>query len=560
MTEEQFYADILSLLKQSTLTKEELHKKKLLLAKEYGLKKIPSDIEILLRASPQERKQIGLVTKPMRTQAGVSPIAIMSAPFACPHGKCTFCPDHLKEGIPMSYTGKEPASMRGKRWNWDAYLQTFNRLEQYVLIGHNPQKCEVIVMGGTMPSYPIAYQKQFTKDMFKALNDFGELFFPEGELDIDTFKEFFELPGDKNDPQRHKNIEEKLFLQKANNPLSLEEEQKRNERSYIRCVGMTFETRPDCGLFPHGNLMLELGVTRVELGVQTVYDESLLITNRAHDSKMNKDSIHILRDLGFKLNFHLMPGLPGADKKRISYEKDLEGMKQIFTDEDYRPDMIKLYPCMVMPNTPLEKDYKEGLFEPMGTDEALELLKELMPEVPEYCRIMRVQRDIPTYRTTAGVDKTNLRQMADQKAILCRDIRSREVKDHVVAEENIRILTKTYTANGGVEHFISAEDVTQDLIIGFVRLRYPSTIPRKEFTPQTAMIRELHVYGYSTPLQKDGLIQHRGWGKKLMRAAEEQAKKDGKNKMLVISGVGVRAYYQDKLGYTHEGPYMSKEL
>lgn len=560
MSREPFYEDIIKLIIQEDLSKEQLHQKKLTIARKHSLKHIPSDINILLAATLQERKQMRLLSKPMRTQAGVSPIAIMSAPFKCPHGKCTFCPDHLKEGIPMSYTGKEPASMRGLRWGWDAYLQTFNRLEQYVLTGHNPQKCEVIIMGGTMPSYPIAYQKQFIHDMFKALNDFSELFYPNGELDLDSFKEFFEVPGDRNDEQRVARIENRMREEKEANTTSLQEEKSRNERSEIRCVGLTFETRPDCGLLPHGNLLLELGATRIELGVQTVYDESLLITHRAHDSEMNKESIQILRDLGFKLNFHLMPGLPGKDKKRISYEKDLAGMRQIFTDPGYKPDMIKLYPCMVMPNTPLAKDHEEGIFEPMETKEAIRLLRELMPDVPEYCRIMRVQRDIPTYRTQAGVDKTNLRQMVNEEPVLCRDIRSREVKGQVVADEDIEIVIREYEASNGREFFISAEDVKQDILIGFCRLRYPGACLREEITDESALIRELHVYGHATPLTKDGVIQHRGWGTKLLKKAEEIARSDKKKKMVVISGVGVRAYYIDKHGYEHDGPYVSKQL
>ena len=558
---EAFYDEIIGLLMQEELTKDALHQKKLSLAKEHALKRIPSDIDILLNATLQEREQINLLMKPIRTQAGVSPVAIMSAPFACPHGKCTFCPDHLKEGIPMSYTGKEPASMRGKRWDWDAYLQTYNRLEQYVLMGHSPQKCEVIVMGGTMPSYPVQYQRSFMKDCFKALNDFGERFYPEGELDLEAFKEFFELPGNKEDAQRVARVEKKLREQKKlGQERTLQEEQTRNERAYIRCVGLTFETRPDCALEPHSNLMLELGVTRVELGVQTVYDESLHITHRAHDSAMNKRSVQILRDLGFKLNFHLMPGLPGADKKRISYEKDLAGMKEIFVDEGYRPDMIKLYPCMVMPNTPLAEDYQAGIFEPMQTQEAIKLLRELMPHVPEYCRIMRVQRDIPTYRTEAGVDKTNLRQMVHEQPVKCRDIRAREVKDEKILAQDVEILIKEYPASGGVEYFISAEDTKQDLLVGFLRMRYPKESLREEITSETAIIRELHVYGHATPLSKDGTTQHRGWGTKLLQEAERIATQAGKKKMVVISGVGVRAYYIDKHGYHHDGPYVSKEL
>lgn len=555
-----FYDEVIGELSERELSKNELHKRKLALVKKHGLKKIPTDIDILLHATMEERKSMKLRAKPMRTRSGVSPITIMCAPLPCPHGKCTFCPDHLKEGIPMSYTGKEPASMRGMRWKWDAYFQTFNRLEQYVVMGHDPHKCEVIINGGTMPSFPLKYQVDFIRDMFCALNDFGDLFYEDGELLLDSFKEFFELPGSVKDKAREQRIRERMQELKQEKESTLEQEQARNERNAIRCIGLTFETRPDCGLLPHGNLMLRLGGTRIELGVQSVYDECLAVTNRCHDSQLNKASVQVLRDLGFKLNFHMMPGLPGADKRRISYERDLEGLREVFSDPDYRPDMLKLYPCMVMPNTPLFKDYEQGLFEPMGTEEATKLLREFLPEVPEYCRVMRVQRDIPTYRTAAGVDKTNLRQIVHDEPVDVRDIRAREVKDQLVNPDAIEFVSREFEASGGTEFFVSVEDTSQDVLLGFVRMRFPASQPREEITASTAIIRELHVYGFSTPLSQEGDTQHQGWGSKLLRYAEELARERGKDKMVIISGVGVRAYYIDKHGYEHDGPYVSKRL
>ncbi len=554
---EAFYDEIISKIKNGGLTGSGLHKLKLSLVKKYNLKKIPTDIDIMLHMTAKEHKETTLLTKPMRSQSGVCPITIMCAPLPCPHGACTYCPDHIKEGIPMSYTGKEPASMRGLRWNWDAYMQTFNRLEQYTVMGHIPQKCEVIINGGTMPSFPLKYQVDFITSMFKALNDFGDMFFADGELDIDKFKEFFMLPGDIRDKERQEAIRDKMLLLKSGST-TLKKEQSRNETAFCRCIGLTFETRPDCGLLPHGNLLLSLGATRIELGIQSVYDEVLKVTNRCHTSETSKKSIQVLRDLGFKLNFHIMPGQPDSDKRRISYEKDLQGLKQIFSDPAYRPDMIKIYPCMVMPNTPLYDDYKKGMFSPMSTEQAIRLLHDFLPSVPEYCRVMRVQRDIPTYKTAAGVDKTNLRQLAGVKNI--RDIRAREVRDQVVDINDVKILVKEYDASGGTEFFISAEDTRQDLLLGFCRMRFPYEFLREEITPSCALIRELHVYGFATKLGLDGKTQHKGWGSLLLRKAEEIALSKGKDKMVVISGVGVREYYIKKHSYKHDGPYVSKVL
>jgi elongator complex protein 3 len=303
-------------------------------------------------------------------------------------------------------------------------------------------------------------------------------------------------------------------------------------------------------------------VTRIELGVQTVYDDILKFVNRGHDIDHTKKSIADLRDLGFKLNFHMMPGLPDADGIRISKQKDIECLKTIFHDSDYRPDMIKIYPCMVMPGTELYKIYKEGIFEPLSTEEAAEIIVESYKFIPEYCRIMRIQRDIPTYATTAGVDRTNLRQYVDELA-KSKGVTSRDIKAREIGLENIdgvpEIIIREYTASDGKEYFISME--LQDKILGFVRLRIPSRCLHPVITETSALIRELHVYGQAVGIGQsdDSKTQHKGLGKKLMAKAEEIAIDNGKDKIIIISGVGVRGYYR-KLGYRLEGPYMVKML
>jgi len=302
--------------------------------------------------------------------------------------------------------------------------------------------------------------------------------------------------------------------------------------------------------------MLEYGTTRVELGIQTVYEDALKKTNRGHTVKDSINSIRILKDLGFKLNFHMMPGMPGVNKK-----KDLESLRQIFEDEDYKPDMLKIYPTLVMPGTPLKIQYDKGLFKPLTTQEAAEMIVETKKIIPRYCRIMRIQRDIPTNVTEAGVDRTNLRQYVEklqkEKGVICNCIRCREIKMQIIkGTPKLEIIE--YDASCGKEFFISFKD-DNDKLLGFCRLRFVSQSLREEITGNSAIIRELHVYGAAIGLKEEGKVQHKGLGKKLMAKAEEIAIEHKKDKMLVISGVGVKEYYR-KLGYVDDGVYVSKEL
>lgn len=556
MRNKSFYKELVDEIKEHNLSKADISKLKVKLCKKHGVKELPTDIEVLFASKNKDIGAIKLQTKPGRTASGVAVIAIMSKPLKCPHGKCSMCPSNTKKGIPQSYTGAEPATMRGARNNYDPYLQVMNRLEQYALLGQNFDKIELIIMGGTFPSFPKKYQEEFITYALKAMNDFSKTFMKKKSVIHDKFKRFFLLPGKVGDETRTKMIQEKLL--KLKGKTSLIKEQERNETSQIRCVGMTFETRPDYGELKQGDYMLKLGATRVELGVQSVYESALKRIERGHTVKQTKDSIRTLKDLGFKINYHYMPGLPG-----INYKKDLEGMKKLFFDPNFRPDMLKIYPCMVIPGTKLYEEYKEGKFKPMTTKKAIEMISEFKKHVPTYCRIMRVQRDIPTNKTTAGVDKTNLRQMIDEKKHGCRCIRCREAghiyqKKGLIPEE-IEIIVSEYEASGGKEFFISAEDTKKDILLGFCRLRFPSQTLRKEITPDSALIRELHVYGEAVLIGEKGVTQHSGWGKKLLSKAEEIAKKNKKKKVVITSGIGVRQYYK-KLGYQKEGPYMVKKL
>jgi len=580
-----FYQEIIKELKENDFTEKQFAKLKRDLCLKHNQKTIPTNIQILMHVPEEEIPQLKhkLVTKPVRSISGVAPVAIMTKPFPCPHAKtvgpCIMCPGGLDSAfgdVPQSYTGKEPATMRGIRNKYDSYFQVFNRLEQYIILGHNCEKVELILMGGTFPSFAEDYQEEFVKFAFKAMNDFSEMFYnADGEFDYVKFKDFFELPveieklGDKDRIER---IQARLSdLKKKTKECDLEEEQKRNEISKVKCVALCIETRPDYGLLEHGNKMLRLGCTRVELGVQSVYDDVLEKIKRGHGTKETIQSIQVLKDLGFKIAAHYMPGLMSlveTDEKK-AYQKDLAGMKQLFSDPNYKPDMLKLYPCMVTKGTKLYDIWKDGNYSPLDTEQAAKLIAEFKPFIPEYCRVQRIQRDIPSYQIEAGVDMTNLRQYMMQKFNpKCRCIRCREPKGKEINWDKIEIKIDEYEASGGKEFFISVEDIQNDLLLGFLRLRFSSDSSldneefkqsRPEITEQSAIVRELHVYGTATALGEEGNIQHKGLGKQLMAKAEEIAKSAGKNKIIVISGIGVRAYYQ-KLGYSLEGPYMVKKL
>lgn len=541
-------------------TSENLSKLKKEIGIKYSLSNPPTNIELLTNVNKEELSSFKskLLSKPTRTISGVAPVAIMTAPFACPHGKCTFCPggpNSFFGDVPQSYTGHEPTTMRAIRNHYDPYLQVFNRLEHYLVIGQNPNKVELIVMGGTFPALTEEYQNSFVHDAFKAMNDFSELFFKNNELDFEKFKEFFELPGDIESKERTEKIHTKILKIKNSNQTTLELEQKRNESSVIRCVALCVETKPDWAKLSEGNRMLLQGCTRVEVGIESVYDDVLLKTHRGHTLNDTKESFRILRDLGFKISAHYMPGLPLTDK-----ERDLEGMKELFSNSDYRPDMLKIYPCMVSPGTALYQEWKKGTFKPQTTEEAASLIAEFKPFIPEYCRVQRINRDVPTKFWSAGVGQTNLRQYIHEKfKPKCRCIRCREPKDHQINFEKVEITVQEFEASGGKEFFISADDTSNDLILGFCRLRFPSQYLRPEITPNSAMIRELHVYGTAVPLGDKGKVQHKGYGKQLLAKAEQIALEHGKNKILVISGIGVKEYYR-KQGYVDDGVYVSKKL
>lgn len=563
---QDYINDLIKELKNTNLDdKLSIAKLKIKLCKKHNIIKIPTDIEILINSTKEQTKflKAKLQTKHSRSLSGVIPVAIMTSPHPCPHGKCSMCPggiDSIYGDVPQSYTGAEPATMRGIRANYDSYLQVFNRLEQYVVLGHPVEKIDLIIMGGTFPARDLDYQNDFIKFAFKAMNDFSNIFFIQGELNIDKFKEFFELPGKIGCEERTKSIHQKLLKLKSEKNTTLKEEQKRNENSISRCVGLTIETRPDQASLEQANLMLDQGCTRIELGVQSVYDDALKKINRGHDTECSIQAIRRLKDLGFKLNFHIMPGIP-----TVGRDADIQAFKILFSDSSYQPDMLKIYPLMVMPKTKLYEDFKKGKFKPVSTKEAAEIIAQAFKYIPKYCRVMRVQRDIPSYRVEAGVDKTNLRQYVSKRMqelnIESQDIRARESGRNKSNPNNAELNITEYLSSEGKEFFISFEEKETNTLFGFCRLRFPSQSLREEITEDSAIIRELHVYGSSLSLgnQDKDSSQHKGFGKKLLQKAEEICKKNNFKKLLVISGVGVKEYYR-KRGYVDDGPYVSKSL
>jgi len=555
---EKYYQELIKGIIEKKLDLQDSLKYRRILAREYKPKIFPSIIHILSHANDKQLPKLKhLITKPTRTMSGVSVVAIMTKPMECPHGKCLPCPGGPKSvfgNIPQSYTGEEPATMRAVRNFYDPYLQVFNRLQQYILMDRSPDKIELIIMGGTFPSSNKNYQEDFIKYSLKAMNDFGNMFYKNNILQFEKFKSFFELPGDMNDEEREKRIKERIIKLKKNT--SLENSQKRNEKSKIRCVALCLETRPDYSNKKHIDQMLKLGTTRIELGVQSVYDSVLKKIKRGHDVNKSIEATQLLRDSFLKVGFHMMPGLPSSSPKM-----DIEMFKILFSDQRFMPDALKIYPCMVLKGTKLHNLWKKEKYRPITTKEAVNIILKSKKYIPKFCRVMRIQRDIPTKVTEAGVDITNLRQKIHEKMNRrCKCIRCREPRNRKISFKDVKLLRMDYESSNGKEIFLSFEDTKNDILLGFCRLRKPYKPFRKEITKDSVGIRELHVYGESAQIGKAGKLQHRGYGKRLLLESEKIARKEFKSKkILVISGIGVREYYR-KLGYKRDGAYMSKRL
>lgn len=488
--------------------RDQLQVLKLKLCKKYGLPGVPPNSDILSEVAEEDCKLLTpfLIKKPVRTISGVAVVAVMTSPFDCPHGKCSYCPGGVQNGSPQSYTGKEPAARRADRNGFDPWSQVNDRIVQLTEIGHKTDKIDLIIMGGTFTCRDVEYQEWFVRRCFDAMNG----------VDSDT----------------------------------LEQAQELNETSAHRCVGLTVETRPDVFDDVQIERSMRLGATRVELGVQILDDDVLKGVDRGHGTAEVRRCTKACRDHGLKVCYHLMPGLPGSNP-----DNDLECFRKVFDDPDYRPDMLKFYPTLVVSGTKLYDMWAAGEFTPLDVDTAVGLLSDMKSMVPDYVRIQRIQRDIPVPQITAGILKSNIRQLVEdnmaEEGRSCRCIRCREVGHTGTSlDDPSRVVLKdmVYDLNGGVEHFISFD--YEDSIIGYVRVRIDDN--------DLATIRELKVFGRIASIGDDGEDwQHRGFGRELVAEAEKVAKDAGKLGIRVTSGVGVRRYYAS-LGFEKSLPYMSK--
>ena len=528
MNNEAYREIIQCLLENPNPTKKNLDYLKLKVAGKYSLNKVPSNAEIISHLKPEESTKLLhiLRRKTVRTISGITVVAVMTKPSQCPQEeRCAYCPGGPTSGVPQSYTGQEPAALRGSQNDYDAYKQVRTRIGQLEAIGHKVDKVELIIMGGTFPSTPLEYQEDFVKNCLNAITE--------------------------------------------TKSSSLDEAKKVAETSRIRNVGITVETRPDWAKTKQVDSMLFMGVTRVELGVQNIYDDIYKRVNRGHRVHDVIEATQIMKDAGLKIAYHLMPGLPGSN-----FERDLEGFKEIFTNANFKPDMIKLYPCLVIKGTKVYDWWKHEEYHPYTTEDAAQLIAELKKFVPPWVRIMRVQRDIPAKLIEAGVKLSNLRQIALEKleaaggrcrCIRCREVGHRLLKDGVKPDPTkIEIRTHIEEASGGYELFISSEDPVNEVLLGYVRLRIPSeNATRPEIAlEKTAIVRELRVYGPMVPIGKHlaDAWQHKGYGRILLSTAEQAATEIyDRKKVVIISALGTKQYYK-KFGYSYDGPYVSKQL
>jgi len=442
------------------------------------------------------------VRKPTKTISGITPVAVMLPPRACKHGTCLYCPSL---DVPQSYTPKSPVVMRASEVNYDSYKQVQARIKAFQVMNHPTDKIELIIMGGTFLEYPEEFQYEFIKRCYDALNE--------------------------------------------KNSKSLEEAQKLNENLKYRCVALCIETRPD-ECIQYINRMREFGVTRVELGVQMPDDKIYKLIQRGHTVKDVINATKALKDAGFKVGYHIMPGLPGSNIK-----KDLQLFKRLFSDDNFKPDQLKIYPCQVIKGAKLEEEYWEKRYKPYTKEQIENLLSEMIKIVPRYCRIMRIMREIPPDYLVAGTTRIDLRkdvekELRDNKSNI-KEIRFREIGfNKEKLNLNLELKITKYKASEGKEYFLEIVN-KDDVLFGLLRLRIANG---------KSIIRELHVYGQSLKLGEKGeLSQHKGFGKMLMKEAEKISKKEKINKISVISGIGVREYYR-KLGYNLENTYMVKKL
>lgn len=504
------------------------------MAAKHKLSTQPKLVDIIAAIPEMHRENLlPLVkAKPVRTASGIAVVAVMCKPHRCPHiamtgNICVYCPggpDSDFEYSTQAYTGYEPTSMRAIRARYHPLEQARSRIDQLEALGHSVDKVEYIVMGGTFMALSEEYRDWFIRNLHDALTG-------------------------------HKSS-------------SVDEAVAYSEQSPVKCVGITIETRPDYCLKPHISHMLKYGCTRLEIGVQSVYEDVARDTNRGHTVRAVSECFQLAKDSGYKVVAHMMPDLPN-----VGLERDLAQFREYFENPAFRSDGLKIYPTLVIRGTGLYELWRTKRYKNYPPDVLVDLLAKVMALVPPWTRVYRIQRDIPMPLVTSGVEHGNLRELVDARmkdlGLECRDVRTREVGiqdiHNKIRPDQVELIRRDYVANGGWETFLSYEDPQQDILIGLLRLRKCSEVafrPELKIIGGCSIVRELHVYGSVVPMHSrdPSKFQHQGFGTLLMEEAERIARDEhGSRKLAVIAGVGTRNYYR-KLGYELDGPYMSKLL
>jgi elongator complex protein 3 len=451
--------------------------------------------------------------KPVRTLSGVTTVTVLTKPYPCP-GKCIFCPTDVR--MPKSYLPDEPGARRALDHAFDPYDQVAARLRALDEVGHPTEKVELLILGGTWSAYRRDYQEWFIRRCFDALN--------------------------------------------GADSATLAEAQARNETAVHRNVGLVIETRPDHVDAGELAWLRDLGVTKVQMGVQSLDDTILALNQRGHTVAEALRAVELLRAAGFKIVLHWMPNLFGA-----TLESDRQDFVRLW--DGFCPDEIKIYPNQLLENTDLYQYWLRGEYRPYTTQELIELIADVKTTIPRYCRVNRVIRDIPSTYVVEGNKRTSLRQDVQdelrRRGAACRCVRCREVKGRKIDPASLALHDLVYPTGGSQEHFLSF-DTPEDQLAGFLRLSLPTAgAPRTGLADLqgAAIIREVHVYGQSLPVGSDenGAAQHSGLGRRLIEEAERIARQAGYRRLAVIAAIGTRPYYL-RLGFERGERYLIKPL
>jgi elongator complex protein 3 len=506
--------------------------------------------------------------KPVRTLSGVTPVTVLTQPYPCP-GQCIFCPNDVR--MPKSYLVREPGAQRAGRHGFDPYQQTLVRLRTLDFMGHPVDKVELIILGGTWSFYPEVYRLWFVRRCFEAMNERSR-----GEPDVSELPapqvDFTELPEQVDgrfESNPYNTIVSDFLRSHGGGAVgggdvesamaALTEAHRRNEQSRSRCVGLSVETRPDHVTESELESFRRIGATKVQIGYQSLSDDVLAANKRGHDVAATRKATRLARQAGFKIQTHWMPNLYGS-----SPERDVEDFDKMFSDPDFRPDELKIYPCSLVESAELMNTYEEGKWRPYEHQELVEVLTECLKKVPPYCRVSRVIRDIPGEDILVGNKLTNFREIAEaevkKRGGTCRDIRSREIRGEPVCLEELQLEEVRYDTSAGEDYFL--QFVTPaDRIVGFLRLCLPNKRAFIDELRESALIREVHVYGAAVNIGKksEEKSQHSGLGTRLIRRAEELARRAGYGNLAVISSVGTREYYR-RLGFRDGSLYQHLPL